>query len=70
MGFAWIYLYAYCFELGLQIQVVRVAGLGENVSGGGAEVVADEEGGGGVGNGRQHFGDGFCWRKLWFIEKQ
>ena len=24
MGFAWIYLYAYCSELGLEIQVVMV----------------------------------------------
>jgi hypothetical protein len=32
------------------------------------EVVADEEGGGGLGSGRHHFGSGFCWRKMWFIE--
>ncbi|GMY14299.1 hypothetical protein FCV25MIE_09538 [Fagus crenata] len=44
-------------------------GLGETL-GGGAEVVADEEGGGGLGSGWHHFSDGFCWRKRWFIEKQ
>jgi hypothetical protein len=55
--------------LGLQIQVVMVASLGENL-GGSAKVVADEQGGKGLGSGRHHFGDGFCWRKLWFIEKQ
>ena len=24
----------------------------------------------GFGNGRHHLGDGFCWRKMWFTEKQ
>uniref|UniRef100_A0A2N9HWT5 Secreted protein n=1 Tax=Fagus sylvatica TaxID=28930 RepID=A0A2N9HWT5_FAGSY len=44
-------------------------GLGE-IPGGGAEVVANKEGGGGLGSGRHHFGDGFCWRKMWLIEKK
>ncbi len=34
------------------------------------EVVADEEGGGGLSSGQHPFvGDGFCWKKLWFTEK-
>jgi hypothetical protein len=44
--------------LGLQIQVVMVASLGENL-GGGAKVVADEQGGRGLGSGRHHLAMGF-----------
>ena len=44
-------------------------GLGE-IPGGGAEVVDNEEGGGGLGCGRHHFGDGFCRRKMRLTEKK